>query len=166
LSRRLVSDGPPQTRAGAPDAVGNTYFVLGEFHPALDQYTQVLGFSPDDYYALASAAQSYQALGDPVAADFFARCLSAIERSGDLRRKRERNARALIVAIAAQAARSSGDQTRYEQYAREAREILGGNLAVDGMSPKFFSPTTKRLVSSAELLREIAEPQQPAAASS
>jgi tetratricopeptide (TPR) repeat protein len=86
LSRRLVSDGPPQTRAGAPDAVGNTYFVLGEFHPALDQYTQVLGFSPDDYYALASAAQSYQALGDPVAAGFFARCLSAIEDRNSLQR--------------------------------------------------------------------------------
>ena len=33
--------------------------------------------------------------------------------------------------------------------------MLSGNLTVDGLSPKFFSPATKRLVSSADLLKEL-----------
>jgi len=69
------------------------------------------------------------------------------KRSADWQRKRERMTRALIVVLAARAAKGCGDQARFDQYARAAREILSGDLTVDGLSPKFFSPTTKRLVS-------------------
>jgi tetratricopeptide (TPR) repeat protein len=133
--------------------LGNTHFVTGSFRDALEPYNRALQFNPDDYYALGAVAQCYRALGDGAAS--FSRCLNAIERSGDLRRKRERITRGVIAVMAANAARDCGDQGRYEQYTREARDILGGNLAVDTLSPKFFSPATKRFVSSEELLREI-----------
>ena len=81
--------------------------------------------------------------------------MNAIERSGDFGRKRQIIGRAVLAAIAANAAKGCGDQGRYEQYAQEARDVLSGNLDVDGMSPKFFSPATKRLVSSSDLLAEL-----------
>ena len=121
----------------------------------LQQYRIALKHIPDDYYALASAAQCCRSLNDPEAADLFARCLDAIERSGDWQRKRERMTRSLIVVLAARAAKGCGDQARFDQYAREARTLLGGDLAVDGLSPRFFSPTTKRLVNAKELLAEV-----------
>jgi tetratricopeptide (TPR) repeat protein len=136
---------------------GNTHFVrkngLGE---ALVQYTKAIGFNSNDYYALTSAAQCERALGDEhAAASHFRECLDAIERSGDIRRKRERITRAVIAVTAANAAKGCGDEVRREQWTREARELLSGNLAVDGMSPKFFSPSTKRLIGAAELLKEL-----------
>jgi tetratricopeptide (TPR) repeat protein len=136
--------------------LGNTYFVAGKFQDALNQYARALRLEANDYYALASAAQCCKALGQQeAAAEHFKRCLNAIERSGDFGRKREIIGRAVIAVIAANAAKGCGDQDRYERYAREARDMLSGNLAVDSMSPKFFSPATKRLVSSSELLREL-----------
>lgn len=135
--------------------LGNTYVAVGDHGEALKQYSEALKFIPDDYYALASAAQCCRTLNDPTASDFFARCLNAIERSGDWQRKRERITRALIVVHAARAAKGSGEQARYDQYSREATAILGSDLAVDGLSPKFFSPTTKRLVNAKELLAEV-----------
>jgi len=135
--------------------LGNTYFVLGAYREAVDYYNKALQFNPDDYYALSSAGQCYQALGDASAADFFKRCLNGIERSGDFRRKRERSVRAVIAVVAALAARDCGDTARYYEYAQEARDLLSGNLDVNGLSPKFFSPSSKRLVSSIELLKEL-----------
>jgi hypothetical protein len=81
--------------------------------------------------------------------------VDAIERSGDRGRKRERITLAGIAVIGAMAARGCEDAPRYEQYSRDARDMLSGNLDVDGMSPRFFSPTTKRLVGAAELLKEM-----------
>jgi tetratricopeptide (TPR) repeat protein len=135
--------------------LGNTFIAVGDHENALKQYNEALKFIPDDYYALASAAQCRRALNDPTASDLFARCLGAIERSADWQRKRERMTRALIVVLAARAAKGCGDQARFDQYARAAREILSGDLTVDGLSPKFFSPTTKRLVSAKDLLAEV-----------
>jgi hypothetical protein len=135
--------------------LGNTYVAVGDHGEALKQYSEALRFIPDDYYALASAAQCCRALNDPSASDLFSRCLGAIERSGDWQRKRERMTRALVVALAARAAKGCGDQARFDQYSREARAILGGDLTVDGLSPRFFSPTTKRLVNAKELLAEV-----------
>ncbi|HEY4678799.1 MAG TPA: hypothetical protein VIJ01_16655, partial [Candidatus Angelobacter sp.] len=135
--------------------LGNTYFVANEFSDALNQFKLALQFSPNDYYALASAAQCYKKLGDGPSAEHFKRCLDLIERSGDFRRKRETIVRAVIAALAAHAAHGCSDHLRYEQYAREARDLLSGDLAVDGLLPKFFSPATKRLVSAGELLTEV-----------
>ncbi len=135
--------------------LGNTYVAVGDHGEARKIYDEAVKFIPDDYYALASVAQCCRVLNDPAASDFFARCLGAIERSGDWQRKRERITRALIVVHAARAARGCADQARFDQYSREARTILGGDLAVDGFAPKFFSPTTKRLVSAKELLAEV-----------
>ncbi len=138
---------------------GNSYFVRPNgsgFGDALAQYKKALGFDPGDYYALASAGQCELALRDEASAKaHFLECLESIERSGDIGRKRERITRAVIATVAARAARACADDARREQYTREARELLGGNLAVDGMSPKFFSPSTKRLVGAAELLKEL-----------
>jgi uncharacterized protein HemY len=136
--------------------LGNTHFQQNAFAEALAQYTKTIGFSSNDYYALFSAAQCGGELGDKITAtDHFRKSLDAIERSGDLRRKRERTTRAVIAVIAAKAARSCDDNERRERYAREARELLSGNLTVGGLSPKFFSPTTKRLVNAMELLKEM-----------
>jgi tetratricopeptide (TPR) repeat protein len=135
---------------------GNTYFVVGDFSEALKHYDAAIGYDGNFYFALASAAQCHRALGNAArASEFFKRCSEAIERSGDFRRKRERSARALIAVLAANAGKGCGSQTRYDDYAREARDLLGGNLAVDGLSPKFFSPATKRLVSAIDLLEEV-----------
>lgn len=136
---------------------GNTYFVRdNKSRDALARYTEAVAFNSNDYYALAAAARCQQAQGDQAAAAIhFRQCLDAIERSGDARRKRERSTRAGIAITGANAAKGCGDDVRYEQYAREARELLSGNLAVDGMSPKFFSPSTKRLVGATELLAEL-----------
>lgn len=136
--------------------LGNVYFVSRDFENALGRYAEAQKFNSNDYYALASTAQCNHALGNvSAAADEFRACLDAIERSGDFRRKRERITLAGIAVLAAVAAKGCGDDGRYEQYARDARDMLAGNLDVDGMSPKFFSPSTKRLVSSAELLKEM-----------
>ncbi len=138
--------------------LGNMYFVNQDFQNALGRYSEALQFSPNDYYALASAAQCHRPLGDDRSAeDKFRACLDAIERSGDLRRKRERITLAGIAVLGAITAKGCGDNARYEQYARDARDMLAGNLDVDGMSPKFFSPSTKRLVSPADLLKEMEE---------
>jgi|ERR1022692_1200964 tetratricopeptide (TPR) repeat protein len=135
--------------------LGNTYFVLGDFAGALDRYSKAVVNNPADYYALASVAQCQQAQGDSAATGSFNRCLNAIERSGDFGRKRERSTRAVIAVIAATAARGCDDQVRYEKYVNEARDMLSGNLDVDGMSPNFFSPATKRLVGARELLSQV-----------
>lgn len=142
--------------------IGNTYFVRGEFNDALAQYCKAISFNPRDYYALASAAQCEQALGSLVdAREHFRACLLAVEASGDIRRKRERITRAVIAVIAAGAARECGDAARFESLAGEARELLSGALSVADMSPKFFSPATKRLVDATHLLLEL-DPQRGA----
>jgi tetratricopeptide (TPR) repeat protein len=136
--------------------LGNTFFEEGVFAQALVQYTRAIELSPNDYYALASAAQCHRELCDAAkAADCFRRSLDTIERSGDFRRKRERITRAVIAVIAASAAKGCNESALREQYDREARELLSGNLAVDGMTPKFFSPSTKRLVSASDLVKEL-----------
>ena len=136
--------------------LGNTHFMLQQYQEALVHYTAAIGHNADDYSALASVAQCFQALGDKAAAtDHFGRCSDAIERSGDFRRKRERISRALVAVLAANAAKGCANSSRWYDYAREARDLLGGNLAVDGLSPKFFSPATKRLVSAQDLLKEV-----------
>jgi hypothetical protein len=122
---------------------------------ALERYSKAVVNNPADYYALASVAQCQQAQGDSAATGSFNRCLNAIERSGDFGRKRERSTRAVIAVIAATAARGCDDQVRYEKYVNEARDMLSGNLDVDGMSPNFFSPATKRLVGARELLSQV-----------
>jgi tetratricopeptide (TPR) repeat protein len=135
---------------------GNTYFEQRRFEEALTKYTMALKYSPSDYYALASAAQCYSELGDSVAAAaHFRQSLEAIERSGDFRKKRERTTRAVIAVIAANAAKRCNDAIRWEQYDRDARDLLGGILDVDGLSPKFFSPSSKRLVNATDLLKEL-----------
>lgn len=135
---------------------GNIHFVQNAFPEALSQYIEAIKFNPNNYYALASAAQCHRTLDDEDAAvAYFRQSLDAIERSGDFKRKRERITCAVIAVIAAISARACGENERQEQYTREARELLSGNLAVDGMSPKFFSPSTKRLVDAEELLKEL-----------
>jgi hypothetical protein len=61
-----------------------------------------------------------------------------------------------------------GNNERADYWANEAREFLRGDLSVDGLTPKFFSLSTKRLVSSEELLREVEqsmpESEEPQAA--
>jgi tetratricopeptide (TPR) repeat protein len=136
--------------------LGNNYFVAKDYEMALEQYCQALDFNPQDYYALASAGQCRQFLGDSASAqEVFGRCLTSIERSGDFNRKRERITRAVIAVLAAIAAKGSGNQSSYDHWVSEARELLEGDLKVDGLSPKFFSPFTKRLMSSTELLGAI-----------
>lgn len=72
-------------------------------------------------------------------------------------RERDRITRAVIAVLAANAAKTCDDKVRCNRWTGYAHELLEGDLSVNGMSPKFFSPSTKRLVSSAELLREIEE---------
>ncbi|MFI5351724.1 MAG: hypothetical protein ACHQZS_02090 [Candidatus Binatales bacterium] len=134
--------------------LGNAYFVGGNHREALVQYRAALQFNEDDYYALGSVAQCLQILGEESPVEYFERCLNSIEHSGDLRRKRERIVRAVIAVLAASAAKGC-NSNRYDEYFQEASEMLSGNLTVDGLSPKFFSPATKRLVSSADLLKEL-----------
>jgi tetratricopeptide (TPR) repeat protein len=135
---------------------GNTYFAQRAYKDALAQYTKAIEFNPNDYYALASAARCEKALGDGLAAENnFRRALEAIERAGDLKKKRERITRAVIAVIATNAANGCRDSVRREQYSREARDLLSGKLEVEGLSPKFFSPSTTRLVSAAEMLKEL-----------
>ena len=135
--------------------LGNTHFVLRDYREALNRYAAALQFNKDDYYALFSAAQCEEALNEASARNHFRQCLEAIERSGDFERKHERSVRAVIAVIAGLAAKSCDEFTRYEKYAREASDMLSGNLDVGGLSPRFFSPTTKRLVNSNELLLEL-----------
>jgi tetratricopeptide (TPR) repeat protein len=136
--------------------LGNMFFVSGDFENALGRYIEAVKLCPNDYDALWSSALCYRALGNAeTAADSFKACLDAIERPGDLRQNRERITRGEIAVIGAMAARGCGDPTRYERYSRDVRDVLASILDVDGMSPKFFSPTTKRLVGAAELLREM-----------
>jgi tetratricopeptide (TPR) repeat protein len=138
--------------------LGNTHFVLGEYREALKEYEMALEFNRTDYYASYSAAQCYRALTeDKRAQEEFAHCFAAIEASRDFRRKRERIVRAVIAVIAAKAARFAGDDDHYHEYAREARDLLDGNLDVGELSPKFFSPSKKRLVNASELLIELGE---------
>jgi uncharacterized protein HemY len=118
--------------------LGNVYFVANDFSNAFEHYDKAIRFTPDDYYALASAAQCQRALGTDIAGDYFSRCLIAIERSGDFDRKTERITRAVIAILAANAAKGCGNPERYDRWARDARELLEGDLAVDGLSPKFF----------------------------
>ncbi len=135
---------------------GNTYFEQKEFSKALEQYGKAIEFNANDYYALVSAAQCERTLGDSEgAAIHFGQTLEAIDRSGDLGRKREQITRAVIAVIASIAAKEIDDRANCERYTREAREVLRGNLTVDGLSPKFFSPATKRLVSASELLKML-----------
>ena len=135
---------------------GNTYFARRAFQDALAQYTKAIEFNSNDYYALASAARCEKALGNgPAAKNYFRQALDVIERAGDLRKKRERITSAVIAVIAANAANGCGESVRWEQYSREARDLLSGKQEVDGLSPKFFSPSTTRLVSAAELLKEL-----------
>jgi len=135
---------------------GNTYFQGNSFKEALDKYNMAVELNSNDYYALASAAQCFGALGNNDSAEkYYRQSLDAIERSGDFRKKRERITRAVIAVTASNAAKYCGDSKYREQYAQDARELLSGNLTVDGMSPKFFSPATKRLVSATELLNEL-----------
>jgi tetratricopeptide (TPR) repeat protein len=135
--------------------LGNTYFLAKNYQSALEQYQKAVEFKADEYYALASAAQCHRALGSGRDREVFHQCLAAIEDSEDFTRKRERITRAVIAILAANAASGYGDAQRYSKWARQARELLEGDLSVDGLSPRFFSPATKRLVSSAELLREV-----------
>jgi tetratricopeptide (TPR) repeat protein len=135
---------------------GNIHFIGKEFQPALNCYNQAIAFQPRDYYALASAAQSEARLSRPADAQkHFGDCLEAIERSDDFRRKRERITRVAVAVTAANAAKGAGDTDAQERWTRDAREMLSGKLEVDGMSPKFFSPATKRQVSAADLLQEL-----------
>ena len=53
------------------------------------------------------------------------------------------------------AAKGSQNDTAREQWTRDARDLLSGNLKVDNLSPKFFSPATKRQVSAEVLLQEL-----------
>lgn len=135
---------------------GNVHFIEGDMGKALARYKEAVQFRPGDYYALGSAAQCEPDAN--AAKEYGLRCLRAIEDSGDFRRKRERITRVGIAVTAANAARRSADD-RAEQWTRDARDLLSGNLAVDGMSPKFFSPATKRQVSAQELLQELDAPQ-------
>jgi tetratricopeptide (TPR) repeat protein len=137
--------------------LGNADYVAKDYQGALAQYEKAIKFNPNDYYALASAAQCCRKLDDPRAKELFQSCLNAIEQSDDFVRKRERITRAVIAVLAANAAKACGDAVRYTSWARDARELLEGDLSVDGLSPRFFSPSTKRLVSAAGLLNEIEE---------
>jgi tetratricopeptide (TPR) repeat protein len=136
--------------------LGNVLFVAKDYRGALDQYEKALGFSAKDYYALASAGQCYRALGNVnKTQEMFSDCLIAIVDSEDFRHRRERITRAVIAVLAANACVACGDVIRYNSWARAAHELLEGNLDVDGLSPKFFSPSTKRLVGAVTLLGEI-----------
>lgn len=135
---------------------GNIHFIRKELGPALAQYEEAIRLHAGDYYALGSAGQCLSELGDAGRARVrFQECLAAIERSGDFRRKREHITRAVIAVTAVQAAKGSADPKAREQWARDARDLLSGNLNVDGLSPKFFSPATKRQASAEELLRQL-----------
>lgn len=136
--------------------MGNTYFVKRNFREALDQYNLAIGFKPGDYYALVAAAQCERELENADAAgELFRRGLNAIDHSSHFRRKRERVTRAVIAVTAAIAAKECREDARREQWSRDAHELLSGELRVDGMSPNFFSPLTKRLVDAATLLKEL-----------
>lgn len=139
---------------------GNTFFVDHKYSEALSKYGDAAGHNESDYYALASAGQCAAQLGDTaVAKKFCERAVRAVERSGDLTRKRERITRAVLAVTAAHAAHGANDEARRNEYVKQARELLSGNLAVDGLTPKFFSPTTKYLVTSEELLNELTFPE-------
>jgi tetratricopeptide (TPR) repeat protein len=136
--------------------LGNTHFVLGEFDAAAGKYAEALTFNGNDYYAMCSLAQCNAAASkQPEAKALFTRCLEAIVRSGDFRRKRERSTLVTIATTAVVAATHSEDQLRRIEYAAELKELLSGNLAVADLIPKFFSQTTKRLVTSDQLLEEL-----------
>jgi tetratricopeptide (TPR) repeat protein len=135
--------------------IGHTYFVDRDYSRALDEYKRAVAFRLTDYYALASVAQCLEFLGDASAREYWERCLSAIEKSEDFSHKRERITRSGIGVLAAFAAQGCGDAAKYDHWANEARELLGGDLSVDGLAPKFFSLSTKRLVRSEQLLREL-----------
>lgn len=135
---------------------GNVHFIKREFDRALVQYEAAIAFQPSDYYALASAGQCQLELGNADAAtEHFEKCLAAIERSGDFRRKRERITRAVIAVTAVNAAKGCADPAARDQWTRDARDLLSGNLDVDGWSPKFFSPASKRQVGAQELLAQL-----------
>jgi tetratricopeptide (TPR) repeat protein len=137
--------------------LGNTYYAQEKFTDALDKYNKAIVLNSNDYYALSSAARCEKRLGDDTKAkDHFHKCLEAIERSGDLRKKRERITRAVIAVIASNAAYGCDDNAKAVTYSREAHELLGGKLEVENLSPKFFSASTTRLVKAADLLNELA----------
>ena len=148
--------------------LGHTYFVDHDHSRALEEYKRATAFRPMDYYAQGAVAQCLECLGDASAREYWERCLNAIEKSGDFIHKRERITRAGIAVLACRAARSCGNNERADYWANEARELLRGDLSVDGLTPKFFSLSTKRLVSSEELLRELGqsmpESEEPKAA--
>jgi tetratricopeptide (TPR) repeat protein len=136
--------------------LGNTDFVRGRYAEALAEYERAIAFNQADYYALSSAAQCEEKLsGLPAAESRYRECLDAIERSDDFRRKRERITRAVIAVTAANAAQRCGDGVHAEVWKRESRALLGGYLKVDGLSPRFFSLLTKRLVEADELLKQL-----------
>jgi len=136
--------------------LGNTYFVQKMFTEARMEYLKATEFNSQDYYALSSVAQCDKVAGNgDSAGKYFRRCVEAIELSGDLRKKRERITRAVISVIATNSAAGCDDATRRNQYRREARELLTGDLSVGDLTPKFFSPTTKRLVNASALLQEV-----------
>jgi tetratricopeptide (TPR) repeat protein len=136
---------------------GNTYFVEKNYVDALSKYTAAIQHNQRDYYALASAGQCAALTNNSVvtAHDFFEGAVRAVERSGDITRKRERITRAVLAVTTALAAQGVHDESRWDEYARHARELLSGDLAVDGLLPKFFSPSKKHLVSAEELLSEL-----------
>jgi tetratricopeptide (TPR) repeat protein len=135
--------------------VGNSFFVQGKFAEAVEPYARAFALSPGDYYALSSLGQCYKELRDVRAKETFRDGLSAIEHGGDFRRKRELTTRAVIAAIATLCATECGDGPAAEQWVREGGDLLAGDLIIDGLKPRYFSPRTKRLVSSAELLGEL-----------
>ena len=95
--------------------LGHTYFVDRDYSRALEEYKRAVAFRPADYYALASVAQCLEFLGDASAREYWERCLTAIEKSGDFSHKRERITRAGIAILAAFAARGCGDAEQCEQ---------------------------------------------------
>jgi tetratricopeptide (TPR) repeat protein len=135
--------------------LGHTYYVDQDYSAALQEYKRAVAYRPADYYALGAVAQSLECLDDASAREYWERCLNAIEKSGDFAHKRERITRAGIAVLAARAAHRYGNIERADYWVNEARELLRGDLSVDGLTPKFFSPSTKRLVSSEELLKEL-----------
>jgi hypothetical protein len=133
---------------------GNTYFVEADFEKAESQYVRAWDLAPKDYYAMASVAQCRQALRNPASVTDWARCLEEIDRSGDFNRKRERVTKTLISVLAVYGSKGSDNRPASAQWLREVHDLLSGNLTIDGLTPKFFSPGTKRLVSASELLAE------------
>jgi tetratricopeptide (TPR) repeat protein len=135
--------------------LGNVACMQRDWQEAVALYAEVNKADPENYYALGASALVLSQLNDPTAAAMARRCVEAFEKAGDFRRKREITTKAVLAAMVVGAARICGDEAKVQLYRREAKELLSASLDVDGMSPRFFSPATRRLVSQFELLNEI-----------